>query len=1071
MEKEIGFESIEDYQNYLKQRQELMAYCKKISQGIENLDEKSGERAIWELVQNARDMDENSHIRIELKPDKIVFSHRGKPFDYTSLLALVNQNSSKDNPGADLVGQYGTGFMTTHAFCDIVKVSAPYKVMSGPGKLVGYVYMQDLELNRSYRNDLEKAIEEMRSEMKLVDNMHKTTPLYPTYDSLTEEQKWTSFTYRLESSNVDSISKQLASAIRLMPFVLVINGRIKEIVVKNLYAKCHFRIIKKDSASKQRMEGNTEWYKIVDEVEITNMLTGKSMSVAVTSLQLFNENGKVNDVVILPPFPECCGSVDTIPSLFLWFPLLGTESFGVNFIFHSKRWYPVEKRNNIMLPENVPSKCEKGAHNEEILHEMMATLHRYYAYEGNAYSLNRDMCIVNFHSDKEDEVTTKFYTDLQDMWKAVVPSWKVIPTEEGKKAMADARVRVLHPDFYSKLTEEKRTQYEPMLAEYAKNVKYNEEECYLLPTLDLIVWSEVIHLWRCDRDSEFYVTVKDVCKSVQKKSDKLHCFLSFLVDSDNTALMDDYELLPNRKGNLKRKGDLRHGDFMTARLYALTEILMGSDADRMIDTAYNDIGKVATYKPEDLQRSISQTIGKWRTDTLGNNKTPLTIKQLDALIAFSSATSQIVFNNYRGRMMPWIVRIHEKQFARYDQPKIVEKEDDFYNPAFNLLLDYTLYVISLKDKKWVKDNEQLLKDFLTEYATSNAKERLERLDEFAVIPNYNYQLCTKKKLSKNVNIHEDLAKFYQNVIKEDLHEHWVHTNFSAIFVYNEEKASEVANKIQTTLSDGDFQDTVVLDIIELAENESIDSWKILFKSIYNQRESIRYKLGTPAERKAINRMMKKKDPELLELMADVAEREDAKDVINNVNNIIAQIEHDAYIKMLGTYVESHIQKFLAEALEPIGIVVNNEQCGQDFVLSKQGYENYHVEVKSRWENDQSVEMSSTQFRCAVNIPDRYALISVNMCKFDHYRAEKNNPMEMSEIYDNIKCLDNIGTLEADLCKRVDEAFKGGEQDIRLDGAYKVRVPQSVFKTYPLDFNGLLERIKKHFSQTVREVKE
>ena len=77
MEEEMEFESIEDYQNYLKQRQELLAYCKKINQGIENLDEKSGERAIWELVQNARDMDENSRIRIELKPDKIVFSHHG----------------------------------------------------------------------------------------------------------------------------------------------------------------------------------------------------------------------------------------------------------------------------------------------------------------------------------------------------------------------------------------------------------------------------------------------------------------------------------------------------------------------------------------------------------------------------------------------------------------------------------------------------------------------------------------------------------------------------------------------------------------------------------------------------------------------------------------------------------------------------------------------------------------------------------------------------------------------------------------------------------------------------------
>ena len=875
MEEEMTFEPIKDYQDYLKQRQELMAYCKKINQGIENLDEKSGERAIWELVQNARDMDENSHIRIELRPDKIVFSHRGKPFDYTSLLALVNQNSSKDNPGADLVGQYGTGFMTTHAFCDIVKVSAPYKVMSGPEKLIGYVYMQDLELNRSYRNNLEKAIEEMRSEIKLVDNMHKTTPLYPTYDSLAEEQKWTSFTYRLESSNVDSVSKQLASAIRLMPFVLVINERIKEIEVKDLYAKRHFRIIKKNSASKQRMEVDTEWYKIVDEIETTDILTGKSTSVAVTSLQLFNEDGKVNDVVILPPYPEYCGSVDTIPSLFLCFPLLGTESFGVNFIFHSKRWYPVEKRNNIMLPENVPSKREKGALNEEILHEMMATLHRYYAYEGNANSLNRDMCLVNFHSDKKDEVTTKFYTDLQNIWKAVMPSWKVIPTEEGKRAMNDARVRVLHPDFYSKLTEEKQSRYELTLAEYAKNVKYNEKECYLLPTSDLIAWSKVVHLWRCDHDSEFYVTVKDVCKSVQEKSDILHCFLSFLVDSDNTALLDDYELLPNRNGNLKRKGDLRHGDFMTASLYTLTEMLMGSDADRMIDTAYNNIGKVATYKPEDLQRSINQTISKWRTVTFGSNKTPLTIERLDALIAFSSATSQTDFNNYRGRMMPWIVRIHEKQFARHTQPKIVEKEDDFYNPAFNLLLDYTLYVISQKDEEWVKDNEKLLKDFLTEYATSNAKERLERLNEFAVIPNYNYQLCTKDKLSKNINICEDLVKFYQYVIKEDLHEHWVHDHFSTIFTYNEEKASEVANKIETALSNGDFQDTVVLDIIELAENEPVDNWKILFKSIYNQRESIRYKLGTPAERRAINRIMKKKNPELLELMADVAEREDA----------------------------------------------------------------------------------------------------------------------------------------------------------------------------------------------------
>lgn len=1062
MEEELTFESIEDYQKYLKQRQELQAYCKKISQGIENLDEKSGERAIWELVQNARDMDENCKIRIELLPDRIVFSHHGKPFEYTSLLALVNQNSNKDNPCADNVGQYGTGFMTTHAFNDVVKVSAPYKAMNGPLALKGYVYMKDFELNRSYRNNLEYAIKEMGDEMQYVDDMHTRTPLYPSYEALEESQKWTSFTYSLDPKKVESVSSQLASAVRLMPFVLVINDRIKEVKVDDQFAKRHFQVVKTNNAYKQKLDGNTKWYKVIDKIETIDLNTKKLSQDTIVSLQSFNDEEKVEDVVILPPYPESCGSVCSIPSLFLWFPLLGTENFGVNFIFHSKRWHPVEKRNNIMLPENVPSKIEKGKHNEKVIHEMMAALHSYYSINDNDFVLTREMCEVNFHSDKEDEVTAKFYNDLQDMWKVVFPAWKVIPTVEGRKAMNDNRVRVLHPDFYSKLTVEKRVEYEPTLAEYAKDVKLNDQENLLIPNADFIAWSVVVDQWRCNRDAEFFITVKDVCKSVQSKSDKLYGFLSFLVDSENAALLDEYELLPNRKGYLKKRGELRHGDFMTPQLYALTELLMGSDADRMIDVAYNDIGKVATYKPEDLQRAIGQTVSQLRNSTLGVTKKLLTAEQLNALIDFCSASSQTIFNNYRGRLMSHIVKIHGLTFTKYDLPKVIEKEDDFFNPAFNLLLDYTLYVISLKDVAWTKANEQLLKDFLTEYATSNASDRLSKLDEYGVIPNHYYTLCTKEKLFKNVNINKELAQFYLDVVKEDLHDYWVHPNFANIFSYNEQKASEVANKIQTKLSDDDFQDAIVLDIIELAENENVDSWKVLFKGVYAQRESIRYKLGTPAERKAINRMMKKKNPALLELMADVADRKDAHDVMNNVNMVIEQMDHDAYIKMLGAYVENHIQQYLKDALKSADIDVKNEQCGQDFILSKDGFEDYHVEVKSRWESDQSVEMSATQFRCAVENPDRYALVGVNMYNFDRTRAEQKSSVMLNEIYNNIKCLDNIGALEADLRKRADEAFKGEESEIRLDGSYKVRVPQNVFNAYPLNFNGLVERIKNHF---------
>lgn len=1062
-QEELKFENIEEYQSYLKQRQELLGYCKKIAQGIENLDEKSGERAIWELVQNARDardMDENCRIRIELLEDRLVFSHHGKPFDYLSLLALVNQNSSKDNPGADLVGQYGTGFMTTHAFNSIVVVDGPFKVMSDPMTLDGYVELGGFVLNRSFccnGDNFEKAILEMKKEMQLVDEMYKKTPIQKELPD-----KWTSFTYELDKSLVESVSKQISGVIRFMPFVLTINSHIKEVEIIDKYTNQHYCIRKSDDKVVSNVYDNDSWTVVENEIYYNyfNSDNHDPKPAKVRSLQ--SKNG--NDIVVLPPFPNECGPVTTIPSLFLWFPLLGTESFGVNFIFHSKRFYPVEKRNNILLPENVPSKLEKGKSNERVLNEMMKVLFDYYKQGDNDKYLTLEMCHINFHSDKDDEITKKFYSDLQELWKAQIPTWKVIPTNEGKRAMNEPRVRVLHPDFYKNLTTEQRAKYESTLATYVQYVHYNEEETFLLPISEIIAWSETVNQWGCDQDSTFFITVKDICKSVQSKTDKLHEFLSFLVDSDNAALMDDYELLPNRKGNLKKKGDLRYGAFMTAELYSLTELLMGSDASRMIDPSYNDIGRVGSYKGEDLQRSINQTIGQWRKISLGTNKEKLSVDQLNALITFCLATSQSDFSNYRGRMMKHIVKIFNKEFTIINQPKLVENEEDFYNPAFNFLLEYSLYTLSTKDSNWVISNQETLKEFLTEYSSSSAIDRLTHLDEYAVIPNHLYNLCAKKDLNKNVNITEKLAQFYMDVIKKDLHEKWVHDDFKEIFIYAEQKASDIANEIQNKLSDEEFQDTIVLDIIELAENEDTDNWKLLFRTIYAQRESIRYKLGTPEERKAINRMMKKKDPVLLEMMADVADRTDAKEIINNVNSVIAQMEHDAFIKMLGNYVETHIQKYLIKELLDIGVTVENQQCGQDFILTKDGYDDYYVEVKSRWESDQTVEMSSTQFKRAVEIPDHYALIGVNMYHFDRERAKRNDPMELSEIYSNIKVLDNIGHLEADLKKRTDEAFKGNNTDIRLDGSYKVRVPQNVFNAHHLDFNGFVNKLKERFSK-------
>ena len=123
---------------------------------------------------------------------------------------------------------------------------------------------------------------------------------------------------------------------------------------------------------------------------------------------------------------------------------------------------------------------------------------------------------------------------------------------------------------------------------------------------------------------------------------------------------------------------------------------------------------------------------------------------------------------------------------------------------------------------------------------------------------------------------------YFQVLNEDMKSKCVDVRFETYYEkYNEETNQytpmSVAKDIQTKLSADNYQDIVLLDIIDLTERESIEGqqWRILFKDIYEQRESIRYNLGTDVERKAINKMLKRKNPDLMVKMAEVSGREDA----------------------------------------------------------------------------------------------------------------------------------------------------------------------------------------------------
>lgn len=1061
--RDLGCDSAKEFQTIEKDYLDIVGYCKKVKLGIENLDINSGERALWELVQNARDMSEECCIRIELNEDSIVFTHHGKPFSYSSLLALVKQDSSKDDPSKDLAGQYGTGFMTTHAFNRIVDVCGPYEVRKSKLEIEKFIKMHMI-LDRSNTASLE-AYKEMNRELNMVENMCEST-------DECDGNAPTVFRYNLSPDLVNSVSRQIKKTSELMPFVLVINERIKEVEVFDKHNNEHYVFCKSSHSNSSKNFGTKGWNEIEDFVNCVDLLSANPKSTHYKCHYLMSSDKE--DVVIIPPYPSICDDVEKVPSLFLWFPLLGTEAFGVNFIFHSKKFYPVEKRNNIQLPEDVPSKKETGQKNEKVLLDMMEALFEFYQIAGNDVDLTRELCKVDFIKDTEDEEFNRFCKRMQSIWNKQIVNWKIVPTSEGRKSVSDRRVRLLHPDFYTNLDNEKRSLYEDVLKKYASYVKDEDGLAYLLPETDLIKWSELVDTWDCEITDNFFITLDNVCMAVSNNADNQLEFLNFLKDSGNEALYDKYALIPNRGGTLCLRQNLRYGDFLTDTLYRLTSPLMGDDAAKMLNIAYINLANYTEYSVSDLHSAILVTMNKWRNSALVQyHKQNLSDEQVFALINFCSATSQDEFSNFRGKIMSVLPNFYGKTFCKKYLPKLEDKEEDFYSSAFGLLLDYTLYQISKKDEKWVAENKTFLFNLLSEYAKSSDNSRLEKLDSYGVIPCQKGYLCLKKDLMKNVGIPSELADIYLKIIGKDLHNKWIDTMFENLYSdFNIQTPEDIAPAIQTELvkymkevNNSERKKDKILEgiirqiILKLGTFEGWDKW---FSSIDDNKAKYTFDMASGEVQKGIFSIMDMDDDEIVRLAA-LNEKGALPELIEKMERQ-KQLddEHQStfnFCYRIGKAIEDRIRKRLDNQLLVVktrehideDLTVNDIQNGQDIIVRYNGVDVYYVEVKAKWnfEYDNYAHMSTNQVRMAADNSDCYALCCVDLSDPSKVNIPADSTEEYieeheKEVFAHTKVHLNIGGELNDIITPILQAEKDTTgRRIKL-GDYRANISKTAF---------------------------
>ena len=283
-------------------------------------------RWIWELLQNARDVADGTAsliASVEVRDGELKFSHNGRGFEPKEITHLVYYGSTKlelDDP----IGQFGSGFLTTHLLSPIIRVV---------GRLAdGQKF--DFQLNRSGH-----SVADLHRQMNESFEAFKSSLVPATVDS--GHVITTTFRYAIDESTWRAVHEGLSALDIAGPYVTAFNDVFKSIRYLTPESECIFELSRRSDLSDQIRE--------VEVVVSTNdnqkpacrrFVVAESDRVAVAVP--FEFQGE--DMALVSP--------ENVPKLTLGFPLIGTEDFSFPAVVHSLRFSPTEERDGVYLGQS-----------------------------------------------------------------------------------------------------------------------------------------------------------------------------------------------------------------------------------------------------------------------------------------------------------------------------------------------------------------------------------------------------------------------------------------------------------------------------------------------------------------------------------------------------------------------------------------------------------------------------------------------------------------------------------------------------------------------------------------------
>lgn len=971
---------IKDQNRDKARRQDNKQHCQKILEGIGRFDDNTASRAVWELLQNARDLSRHAHVRLVLDEDKLIFSHNGEPFNYDTFTSLIKQVSSEEKEDPNAAGQFGTGFMTTHKFSRKIRIDGCMKLADNE-----YAPIEGFILDRT-ATEIQGMIDAMVEQLKYADGLvDKPTVSVPTPE--------TTFTYFLDEDHYPAAKQGIDNAIGLLPYVMTINDRIQSVEINGSRVEHPVKMVKE------------AWMLVDKEVNLFAVTIRINDSDRKQYYYLQSEDKK--DIVVLPlESTSQARELGDVPRFFIYFPLLGTEQFGLNYTFHSERFYPEEPRNAIVLPEDNIDKKTKYETNVTVLNDMTAMLFRYLDKYGEKLDIARELAVVDIDTHETcHQLTHNFYKELRQKYvdkMLTVPFLTV--NDERLSASQSNKVRFLAPEIVDFLSTEEGASFMDVVYDYAKDVSPLPEKA------ECLEWSKIVGGWDATA-TERFVTIKDIVDSISETNEKgkLLQFLKFLKECKQIETYATAPIFPNREGKLKSRQVMFDASEITELLYNVAKPLVPADTERFIDEDFVGICELSKYGRDELKKSINDYVNNQKDQQEPFKDTLL------ALLDYCSVFPVQNGNSFRNNAMPYICELFNHTFKEQYQPPVegveTDKEQYLYRNSFDVLVEYTLKYIETQasaDNKWFANNRQLHFNILNALSSRDrtSSYQIDSFPKYAIIPNQEGQLRKAADLKILVGVEllqsgikEKLYDIYRKCNNTDLGLNIVDDDYAWMCSFDKLEPKKVCHDINDSLSEDGYSNPVVIEIIDLLDQEKDNAiWVDWFRPINDNKAHIFLSRLKGADRASTYKFMKadaNRKAKLLELM----DRPDFDTLIKKTEDFIQnERERNIVFKQMlsiGKEIEDKLREKLDETLleiqyrrEDEKMVVGDVQNGQDIIIRYKEQDIYYIEVKSKWNFDEPAHMSVNQMRQAVLNPQNYALCCVELTDYSSADVEK-----------------------------------------------------------------------------------